>query len=96
MMNFFQRLLDFIKNEPAAFGGVVSGLIQAIIGVLVAFNINMTPEQQQAVIGLTTALVSMTVIISIIVRQNVTPTFNPRDNEGNQLTPDAAPELATE
>ena len=95
-MNFFQRLLDFIKNEPAAFGGVITGLIQAIIGVLVAFNVSLTPEQQQAVIGLTTALVSMTVIISIIVRQNVTPTFNPRDNEGNQLTPDFAPELVTE
>jgi hypothetical protein len=96
MMSFWQKLLDFIRNEPAAFGGVVSGLIQAIIGVLVAFNVNLTPEQQQAVIGLTTALVSMTVIVSIIVRQNVTPTFNPRDDEGNKLTPDLAPEIATE
>lgn len=91
-MNFFQKLLDFIKNEPAAFGGVMTGLIQAVIGVLVAFNVPLTQEQQQAVLGMTTAIVSLTVLVSIIVRQNVTPVANPKDDEGNRLIPEVATE----
>ena len=88
MAQFFQRILDFIKNEPATFGGVVTALIQAIIGVLVAFNLDITPEQQQAVLGLTTALVSMTVIVAAVIRQNVTPVRNPRNDEGQKLVPE--------
>lgn len=88
MAQFFQRILDFIKNEPAAFGGAVTALIQAIIGVLVAFNLDITPEQQQAVLGLTTALVSMTVIVAAVIRQNVTPVRNPRNDEGQKLVPE--------
>lgn len=88
MKQFFQKILDFIKNEPAAFGGAVTALIQAVIGVLVAFNLNVTPEQQQAVLGLTTALVSMTVIVAAVIRQNVTPVRNPRNDEGQKLVPE--------
>ena len=87
MKIFFQKILEFIKNEPAAFGGAISALVQAILGVIVAFNLSITLEQQQAILGLTTALISMTVVVAAIVRQNVTPTFNPKDNEGNKLTP---------
>lgn len=87
MKTFFQKILDFIKNEPAAFGGAVTALIQAVIGVLVAFNLNVTPEQQQAILGLTTAIVSMTVIVAAIIRQNVTPVYNPRNDEGEKLVP---------
>lgn len=89
MKEFFQKILDFIKNEPAAFGAAVTSLVQAIIGFVLAFNLDITPEQQQAILGLTTALISMTVIVAAIVRQNVTPTFNPKDNEGNKLAPKA-------
>lgn len=88
MKEFFQKILDFIKNEPAAFGGAVTALIQAVIGVLVAFNLDITPEQQQAVLGLTTALVSMTVIIAAVIRQNVTPVYNPKNNKGKKLVPE--------
>lgn len=88
MKEFFQRILDFIKNEPAAFGGAVTALIQAVIGVLVAFNLNVTPEQQQAILGLTTAIVSMTVIVAAVIRQNVTPVRNPRNDDGEKLVPE--------
>lgn len=87
MKTFFQKILDFIKNEPAAFGGAVTALVQAIIGFVVAFNLDITPEQQNAILGLTTALVSMTVLVAAVIRQNVTPIYNPKDNSGNPLIP---------
>lgn len=88
---FFQKLLDFIKAEPAAFGGAVTALIQAIIGALVAFNIPLTDAQQQAVLGLTGAVVSLTVLVAVVIRQNVTPTARPRNNNGENLVPEEKP-----
>jgi hypothetical protein len=85
-----EKILDFIKNEPAAFGGVVLGLVQAILGIVIAFNVELTPEQQQAIIGLTTALVSVTALVAYMVRGNVTPTNQPKDNEGRKLVPEVA------
>ncbi len=85
MKIFFQKILEFIKNEPAAFGGAISALVQAILGVIVAFNLSITPEQQQAILGLTASLVSITILVAVIVRQNVTPTANPRNDEGKEL-----------
>lgn len=84
-MTFWEKLVEFVRTEPAAFGGVITGLIQAIIGILVSFNVPLTPDQQQAVLGMTTALVSLTVLVSIIIRQNVTPTHRPRNGEGKDL-----------
>ena len=85
-----EKILDFIKNEPAAFGGVVLGLAQAILGVAIAFNVALTSGQQQAIIGLTTALVSVTALVAYMVRGNVTSMNRPRDNEGRKLIPEVA------
>jgi Kef-type K+ transport system membrane component KefB len=84
-MTFWEKLVEFIRTEPAAFGGVITGLIQAFIGILVSFNVPLTPEQQQAVLGMTTALVSLTIVVSLVIRQNVTPTHRPRNDEGEDL-----------
>lgn len=84
-MNFWERLLEFIKNEPAAFGGAILALVQAVLVTIVAFNVELTIEQQKAIIGLTTALVSATVIVAAIVRNSVTPTNRPRSNDGEEL-----------
>ena len=84
-MNFWERFLEFIRNEPAAFGGAILALVQSVLGMVIAFNVELTVEQQQAIIGLTTALVSATVIVAAIVRNSVTPTNRPRSNDGEEL-----------
>lgn len=87
-MTFWERVLDFIKNEPAAFGGAVTSFIQAVIGTLIAFNVPMTEAQQQAVLLLTGSIVSLTVLLAVVIRQNVTPVVNPRNNDGDKLVPE--------
>lgn len=79
------KILDFIKNEPVRFGGLVIALIQSLIGLLVAFNVSMTPEQQAAVIGVAGSLIAITVVIAEITRNNVTPVINPKSNNGVEL-----------
>ena len=87
MKEFFEKILEFIRNEPAAFGGVVLGLVQAVLGVIIAFNVVVTPERQQAILGLTTALVSATALVSYMIRGNVTPVNKPKNKDGEDLVP---------
>lgn len=87
MKEFFEKILEFIRNEPAAFGAVVLALVQAVLGVVIAFNGVVTPEQQQAILGLTTAVISATALVAYMVRGNVTPINNPKNQEGEELVP---------
>lgn len=52
-----------LKREPALF----SGLVAATIALVTAFGLELTAEQVGAIMALTTA------VLSVIVRQNVTP-----------------------
>lgn len=60
-----------MKNEPVVTIGAITALVTALLGVLVAFGIPLTPEQQTA---LTTFVVSAVVLASaFIARRFVTP-----------------------
>ena len=82
------RVLEFIKDEPVAFGGAITALVQAVIGVLVAFNIDITPDQQTAILTLTASLVAFTALGATIARNQVTPVANPKSNKGEKLIPE--------
>jgi uncharacterized membrane protein len=84
----FDRILDFIKNEPVAVGTAVIALIQAVFGVLIAFNLPITPEQQTSIIALVSAVIGMTVLVATVIRSNATPVANPKDNDGTKLVPE--------
>jgi hypothetical protein len=57
--------LNLIRKEPVLF----QGLLQAGLGVAVAFGLHLSPLQIGAVLGLAAA------ILSFITRQLVTPTI---------------------
>ena len=82
-----EKILDFIKNEPVAFGGFVMSLFQAVIGLLIAFNVNLTQAQQASIFALVGVMVTFTILMSTIIRGEVTPVSNPRDNSNRKLVP---------
>lgn len=60
-------MLDRIKSEPA----LVSGFVQALLGLVIAFGLNLSPEQVGAILAVTAAG------LALFVRSQVTPV--PRD-----------------
>jgi len=56
--------MDRIRNEPA----VLAGIVAALIGVAVAFGLDLSTEQQAAIMGL------VTIVLGVGVRTQVVPT----------------------
>jgi uncharacterized membrane protein (Fun14 family) len=82
--------MNTIKNEPVLTAGAVVGAIMATLAALVALGvININPEQMGAIGAALTAVVGLAlpVVGAFVARQYVTPVSNPKDNEGNALTP---------
>ena len=66
-----------IKEEPVFF----QGLVQALLGLLVAFGFNLAPGRMAAILTFSAAG------LTFLTRQVVTPTANPRAQDGTQLVP---------
>lgn len=62
---------SIVKREPATVISVVTGLITAIIGLLVAFGIDVSQEQQTAIISVVVALSAVIALVGPIIRQFV-------------------------
>ena len=58
---------DRIKTEPA----VIMGLVNAAIVLIVAFGVNVTDTQTEAILSVVAAIIS--VVTGVAVRQQVTP-----------------------
>ena len=56
--------MNILKNEPA----LLSGLVQAILGLLLAFGVSLSDEQVGSIMAATA------VVLAILVRMVVTPT----------------------
>lgn len=56
-------ILDRVRSEPA----LVSGLVAALIALGTAFGLNLSPEQQGAIMAVVAA------VLAVAVRANVTP-----------------------
>jgi ABC-type multidrug transport system fused ATPase/permease subunit len=56
-------------KEPSAIIGGITGLVTAILALLVAFKIPLTMEQQVAILGVVAAVAPF--IASLVIRQNV-------------------------
>jgi len=63
---------DRIKKEPA----LVAGVVQAVLGLLLAFGVELTTEQTGAILAITAA------VLALFVRSQVTPTVSQRGEEG--------------
>lgn len=56
-------MLDKIRSEPV----LVTGLVQAVIGLIVAFGVGLTGEQTAAILAVTAA------VLALVARSKVTP-----------------------
>ena len=76
--------MRFIKDRPVLFWGSLTTLVEAVIGLLLVFGLDLEPEQVGGIILFLAALGTMFVFI---MQGLVTPTNNPKDDAGNMLTP---------
>lgn len=56
--------MNIIKNEPV----LIQGLIQAVLGLLLAFGVSLSDEQVGSIMAITA------VVLAILARMFVTPT----------------------
>ena len=77
------------QSEPVRLGALIIGAIGAILALLVAFGVDMSADQQTAILGVTAAIIALASAIGVgeWVRRRVTPLANPKDNEGRPLEP---------
>ena len=61
-------MIDRIRNEPV----LVTGLVEAVLALLLAFGVNLSPEQVGAVLAVVAA------VLALVVRRKVTPTHTER------------------
>lgn len=62
-----------MNKEPAVIVNAVTAFITAAIGVLVAFGVDVTEDQRNAILGLVAAISTLILIAGPIIRQYVTP-----------------------
>ena len=67
-------------KEPAVYISAVTGLLTAIIGVLVAFGVDVSDAQQNAILGCVAAFSTVIVLVGPIIRGFVTPTDKANDH----------------
>jgi hypothetical protein len=61
-----------MTREPLVTVASITALIGALIGLVVAFGVDLTGDQQTAILGLTT--VAAPLLVAALVRSKVTPT----------------------
>lgn len=58
-------------SEPAVVVGLITAVVTAVVAVLVAFGVDLTTEQQVAILGLVAAVAP--IVAAILTRGRVTP-----------------------
>lgn len=79
-MRMARAMLDRMRREPALIGG----LVQAVLAVAVAFGLDLTTEQQAAILGLSAAALG----VAVGVRSRVTPTVTLAERARDVAHPD--------
>jgi ABC-type enterobactin transport system permease subunit len=69
-----------MKNEPVVLGGLVTGLVTAVLALVIAFGVDLTQEQQVAILGVVTALIAL---VAWLVRRK---TYGP-ETEASAMKP---------
>lgn len=70
-----------MTREPVALGAAIVVLVQAILAGVLAFGVDVTPEQTAAILGIVTAVIA--VLVALGVRSLVTPVHEPRHAAGS-------------
>lgn len=58
-----------MKSEPSVIVGTVTAFVTALIGLLVAFGLDITEDQKNAILGMTAVLAP--IIAAVIIRGKV-------------------------
>ncbi len=78
-------------REPVALGALAAAILQAVtavVALIVAFGRNLTPEQQAAVVAVAVAVLGVVQLVAAKwQRSKVTPTVDPRTDDGVPLVP---------
>ncbi len=76
-------------TEPVRLGALIIGVIGAALALLVAFGVDLSADQQTAILGFAAAVIAMASAIGVgeWVRNRVTPVADPKDDEGRPLRP---------
>ena len=69
-------------REPAVVIGTVSGIVAAILALIIAFGGSLSDDQQAAIMGVVAALAP--IVSGILTRRKVTPV----DSDGTPLPQD--------
>ena len=87
-----------MDKEPAVIVSSVTALVTALIGLLVAFGLDISPATRQAIIAVIAPAVAVIFLLGPVVRQMV---YSPHSVEQitaklpDATTPDVAPPPAT-
>ena len=74
-----------MNREPVLTAATISSAVVALLALLVAFGIDLTKEQQAAILGV--VAVAAPLIVAAVSRRKVTPLSDPKDEQGRELTP---------
>lgn len=79
--------MKWIKARPVVFWGSLSGLVEAVIGMLLIFDVIVWTADQVGMVMVVVAAVGQMFVF--LIQGQVTPTNNPKDDAGNPLSPGA-------
>lgn len=79
-------------REPLVTNGSIIAIITAVLALVVAFGVDLTTDQQVAILGVTATVVP--VVLALVTRGQVTPVASPQNDDGVPLTPDYGPGLS--
>ena len=65
------RNTNVLKSEPALVVGTFTAFLTELFGLLIAFNIDISDAQQNAVVATVTSAAALIVVMSGIIRQLV-------------------------
>jgi hypothetical protein len=70
--------MNALKAEPAVIIGAITSLITAGIAAAVAFGVDISEEQRNAILGLIAPVVGAMFLMSVVIRQFV---YSPKSAE---------------
>ena len=72
-----------MDREPLITAGAITGAVTAVIALVVAFGVDVTEDQQAAILGVVAVIAPA--VVALWSRRKVTPLADPKDTDGTPL-----------
>ncbi len=83
--SLLERMAVAIQKEPVVTFQAIAAFVEILIAAIVVFGFDVTPAQTAGI--LTTIVGSGQLLAALLGRTYVTPTANPRADDGRKLKP---------